>query len=205
MLALACVRCSLLLDTSTLGDSAGTGPKDVAVEDGAPVDATPDASTVEEASTTDDGGGKVVVPDGATVWSENGHAYLVVTSPTEVSWPQANADAAVLGGHLATITSAQENAFVFSLVLARPDAFRGNYGPWLGGIQKADGIEPDGSWGWVTGEPWGFTAWLPGEPNESNPGEDFLNFYSSASPPLPTWSDVRGQSADVRSFVVEFE
>ena len=208
--ALASVRCSLLVDTSTLGDSAGTGSQDSGAPDGdPPLDPGSDGGSLEDASTPIDGakndGAEKVFPDGATVWPENGHAYLVVTSETPLSWSEASSVAVARGGHLVTISSAQENEFVFSLVLARPDAFKGYYGPWIGAIQRVDGVEPDGGWSWVTGEPWSFSAWKAGEPNESNEGEDFANFYSSTTPKGSTWSDVTDKTNEVVAYIIEFE
>ena len=57
-------------------------------------------------------------PAGAVKWN-NGHCYEAVLAPG-VSWDQAQSACVVRGGHLATITSAEENAFVFSLVSGNP-------------------------------------------------------------------------------------
>ncbi len=46
----------------------------------------------------------------------NGHFYMAVTAPAGLSWDRAEVLAEMAGGYLATITSAQENAFVFSLI-----------------------------------------------------------------------------------------
>jgi hypothetical protein len=74
-----------------------------------------------------------------------------------MTWDEANALAMRLGGHLATATSASENAFIQSVA--------GTRSCWLGGLQDFGIVEPDVGWRWVTGEPWEFTAWYPGEPN----------------------------------------
>jgi formylglycine-generating enzyme required for sulfatase activity len=103
----------------------------------------------------------------------NGHRYLHLTTP--MTWEQAREYAEALGGHLATITSAEEQA-------ALVDNFLG-LNLWIGGFQPADSEEPDGGWQWVTGEPWAFTAWKSGEPNDQF-GEDRLNFHPSGG-----WND----------------
>ena len=48
-------------------------------------------------------------------WAGNGHFYQVVAVADPITWPEAQAAAAGAGGYLATITSAEENAFVISL------------------------------------------------------------------------------------------
>ena len=44
-------------------------------------------------------------------------------------------------------------------------------GPWFGGYQdlsSPDYSEPAGGWSWVTGEPWSYTNWAKGEPNNAS-------------------------------------
>ena len=113
-------------------------------------------------------------------WPVNGHEYQVVVEPLGISWTAADAAAQAMGGHLASITSAEENAFVFSLIDApefwQPHlSFTGvefNMGPWIGGFQAAGATEPGDGWAWTTSESFDFKGWLPGEPNEGPiPGE----------------------------------
>lgn len=201
--ALASLRCSLLVDTSALADE----PTTVAGEGGVSPEADAavgllDGGTDEASKPAD---ARKAFPDGATVWPANGHAYLVVTSSTAISWAEANAAAVALGGHLATVGSAEENDFVFALGIEKPGAWVGNYGPWLGGIQREDGSEPEGGWAWITGEPWTFSAWFAGEPNEANAKEDYLGFFSTANPRTATWCDSRATVSNVRSYIVELE
>jgi len=54
----------------------------------------------------------------AEVWPGNGHDYEAVLAPDGITWDAANAAAVASGKHLATITSAAENDFVFSLLSA---------------------------------------------------------------------------------------
>src|SRR5438034_10728326 len=100
----------------------------------------------------------------------NGHHYQAVRVAGAISWDDARAAAQSLTyagfpGHLVTFTSATEHDFVarnvFSTV-APTDQL------WLGGYQDGsapDYLEPRGGWRWVTGEPWSYTAWEAGEPN----------------------------------------
>jgi len=107
------------------------------------------------------------------LWSANGHFYEYVKQGG-LSWSQANAAAeaqtfANLRGHLVTITSAEENAFVEGL------RFGGPLRAWIG-LQDPNGtgVENPLAFQWVTGELFGidyYDSWAPGEPN--NPGSEF--------------------------------
>lgn len=125
----------------------------------------------------------------------NGHLYEAIHVPEGITWQNARVAAQLLGAgwDLATITSAEENEFVFSLIADRPELWiqpNAYHGPWIGGWQDPDDPgywEPGGGWKWVTGEPWGFTAWASGEPSDSG-GEDRLQYFRwSASD--STWND----------------
>jgi hypothetical protein len=125
----------------------------------------------------------------ATQWrvedGGNGHWYGGVG--TSRTWAQAKIHAEGLGAHLATVTSSDENTFVNSV-----RASLGLDRPWLGGFQNLsapDYSEPAGGWRWVTGEPWTFTAWAGGEPNNQG-GEHWLHYGSNAGlwNDLPSWS-----------------
>jgi hypothetical protein len=99
----------------------------------------------------------------------NGHWYEYVYDMT-IGWQAAVDAAAGAGGHLASITSADENVFVFAY-LDSVSAWVDVRGPFLGGYQDlsaSDYAEPSGGWRWVTGEPWALENWSTygfGEPN----------------------------------------
>ncbi len=113
-------------------------------------------------------------------WVGNGHWYELVFDEG-ITWDEANQDASSLYGpnaHLATISSSEENEFIFALGV-------GEYPLWLGGYRDdsaeidADGNpvnDPDESWHWVTGEAWDYSNWAPGEPWDWEPGENSLAF-----------------------------
>lgn len=90
------------------------------------------------------------------VYAANGHAYQTVCQK-DVLWDAANAGATARGGHLVTISDAAENAFAFSVADVaeawRPNGLGIIAGPWIGLLQAEGAQEPDGGWGWVTGEP----------------------------------------------------
>jgi beta-lactam-binding protein with PASTA domain len=88
--------------------------------------------------------------------------------------------------------------FVFDLTVAAGVWFPSAewfVGPWLGGTDAAS----EGNWEWVTGEPWGYTNWLAGQPDNWQ-DEDYLMFWGLGSI-TPTWND--GDIAS--SYVIEYE
>ena len=115
----------------------------------------------------------------------NGHWYqcLRTTGFGEV-WNVSQAAANVLGGHLATLTSQQENSWAYELSVAQ-NAWSGRVGPLLGGYKL-----PNNSFRWVTDEPWSYTSWLSGEPS-SGLWEPYLSFLGpqDTSSSGATWND----------------
>jgi len=71
---------------------------------------------------------------------------------------------------------------------------------WIGGFQ-AGGPEPAGGWQWVTGEKWGWTNWSPGEPNDADPQQQYLECLAGGA---GRWNDNRTYDK-ARPFIVEFE
>jgi hypothetical protein len=95
----------------------------------------------------------------------------LVVVPDGVTWQEAEAAARKREGHLAVITSAAENRFVFEHLLSDPQAWDLPYGPWIGGFQPDGSSEPAGGWNWVTGEPFEYSNWFPERPlQEPNNG-----------------------------------
>ena len=121
-------------------------------------------------------------------WSGNGHFYDVVSVPGTISWDSANAQAIDAGGYLATVTSKAENDFVFSLI-NNATYWHGYSGPWLGGFQSPATTQPSANWQWVTGEPWSYTAWQAGQPNDSG-GKDENKLQYGFAPLVSTWNDI---------------
>lgn len=128
-------------------------------------------------------GGTVAAP---VQWSStvggNDHWYELISSPY-TSWTTANqnAEASIymgLTGHLATITSLEENNYLYTTYNTS------NSRLWLGGFQPSTQAEPpnDEGWQWVTGETWDYTNWNSGEPNGID--EDALVFWNGG-----TWND----------------
>jgi len=131
-------------------------------------------------------------------YSVNGHYYNAVSVPEGITWTDAKTAAESstylgMSGHLATITSQGENDFIYNnLGMTLSDYL-------LGAYQPEGSQEPDGGWQWVTGEPWNYTNWNSGEPNDNGGSEDALQFdYSD------TWNDCPHYYT-VGGYVVEYE
>jgi hypothetical protein len=134
----------------------------------------------------------------------NGHFYEVVSAPAGISWSNASLAATNRGGYLATITSAEENAFVFNLAAQDATVWYSGYGPWLGGIQPAGSAEPSGGWRWITGEPFIYKNWTPGQPN-NNQNEDRIHFGGQADR-SSTWNDIGQNNTNfTRGSTVEYD
>jgi hypothetical protein len=90
--------------------------------------------------------------------SFGGNCYSVFRN--SASWEEAKLQCEKMGGHLATISSAEENAFIGSLL--GTDETVPSY--WLGGYRSLSG---ENGWQWVTGEEWSYTNWTdPGPRSE---------------------------------------
>jgi cysteine-rich repeat protein len=96
---------------------------------------------------------------GWVVRPTNGHAYRGFFRPR--SWEMARAACASAGGYLATITSAEEDAFIAA-------QFPG--GSWLGATDSA----VEGTYAWVTNEPLAYTNYAPNEPDDPMGDHDCL-------------------------------
>jgi hypothetical protein len=111
--------------------------------------------------------------EGGVAWPGNGHCYR--PSGVERTWFGAGFDCVDRGGHLVTISSADENAFVLA-------TFRAGAGDdiWIG---AGDGVV-EGTFGWVDGEPFGYANWAATEPNNAGLGEDCVEMHADG-----TWND----------------
>ena len=130
----------------------------------------------------------------------NNHCYESVTVPAGITWPAARSAAAAMTyngfpGHLVTITTAAENGFLAASGLA-------GFAYWIGGSQPAGVTTPALGWAWVTGEPFVYTNWSPGEPNDfyGPASEQYLEFWS----PVGTWNDQNSTFVQF-GYVVEYD
>ncbi len=153
----------------------------------------------------------------------NGNYYdLVPLSGSTQTWQESLAEAdglTYLGlpGHLATITSANENAFLNS----KFNNGLGSQFAWFAGFEPND----DGIWKWATGPetgiqfsngvtatpPFNYANWGGIEPNDNKPLEDFAMFnigttFASINP--GQWADASPTPSSfdpVVGYLVEYE
>jgi hypothetical protein len=115
--------------------------------------------------------------------SANGHSYYLLNQNT---WNASEAEAVTLGGHLATVNDLQENTFIFNTLSGWVPAAPQHRWLWIG-LYEENGIE--GNWKWIGGQPYGFTNWAPGQPDNNLVDEDFAGLSLSYAP-LGLWHDV---------------
>jgi len=114
----------------------------------------------------------------------NGHTYF--RSTTSSLWSTAKNNAQSLGAHLATISSAAENAFLAGL------------GQHWGGM--TDEVA-EGTWLWITGEPVTYTAWTAGEPNNGGGNQDYVVLNYSGT----NWDDQGTTTSSSLPSIIEFD
>jgi hypothetical protein len=116
-------------------------------------------------------------------WAGNGHWYEYIDATAYDSFADALAAAAALSylgyqGYLATITSADEQAFLNTVNSSGITA-------WLGGSDAAT----EGDWRWVTGPEAGtafvYSNWAAGEPNDFSGEDGLLGWWTG-----DTWNDI---------------
>jgi len=119
-------------------------------------------------------------------WAEsaggNGHWYVL--TDRSGTFDEAEAAGAALGGHLVSLNSAGEQAFVESSLMSAAD---GRRVMWIGLTDR----DVEGDWRWTSGEDLTYTNWHSGEPNDIGGGQDFgvMNARYSAAEPAGLWDD----------------
>lgn len=103
----------------------------------------------------------------------NGHCFVSFDSEM-TSFADAQGVCQSADGNLATVSGAEENAVVLSVQNPAEN-------PWVG----ASDSEVEGTFAWVTAEPFTFTAFAPGEPNDGNGSEDCLHITNAEG----QWAD----------------
>ena len=93
-----------------------------------------------------------------------GHTYYLL-SPSY--WVDAEAEAVSLGGHLATVNDAAEDAWIGESFLPQDS----NRLFWIG----LNDLEEEGVWKWASGEPFLYSNWQNGEPNNADGIEDVVS------------------------------
>lgn len=139
----------------------------------------------------------------------NNHYYeLILLDEPGLSWDDAKAEAElrdVLGfqGHLVTITSKEENLWLMQTFGDGELNFK-----WMGAYQPLREQAPVANvgWKWVTGEPFQYTNWAPGEPNDFL-GAEYVGmlWFTASGPEGKPWNDVVSNHENNRGYVVEHD
>jgi hypothetical protein len=114
----------------------------------------------------------------------NGHRYQRIEKG--MTWTEAKTHSEGLGGHLVTITSAEEQAVVQNLIA---NGSQNQY--WLG-------AEYSGSW--ITEESWDYHNWALSEPNGYEGVEHYVQMYRLPNPmvyeadALGKWNDINNEN-----------
>jgi hypothetical protein len=107
----------------------------------------------------------------------NGHWYQLLTNQQATFW-QAVSAATSRGGHLVSISSQNENAFVRQISVGYAVHFGAFHDPAASGWS-----EPSAGWTWVSGEPWSWSGWCSGQPDNSPwggfTGQELARFASA--------------------------
>lgn len=121
-------------------------------------------SAIREVTINDTG---LNIPAGAP--SYNGHYYQVYDLDSIRSWQSAEYYCEAMGGYLATITSQEENDFVYNNVVKAA-----GYESAYFGLTDHNDL---GTWRWVNGEKVDYLNWSYGEPNNEYGDEHYAMFY----------------------------
>lgn len=159
-----------------------------------PVSATSDDEDDEDTTTI---ASTTVAPIMANVLegtsTYNGHSYKLFD--ISMNWHDAKEYCESQGGHLVTITSADEQQFVSTMA-----SHSSKKNIWLGATKNSDG-----KYSWVSGEPAQFSNWSKGEPSNYNNSEDcvMMYTYSNSMVNLGEWNDVASTGGTVDGFKLD--
>lgn len=132
-----------------------------------------------------------LIPEDAVCF--NGHYYKIyqdLGAMKSTSWDTANNLCIARGGHLATITSEEENSLVYSLLQNE------EFDNVLFGLYQSSG-----TWTWVNEEQSEFLFWAEGEPND---GKSKPHGMYSKAYPNGEWVDGKFLS-DTSAYVCEWD
>lgn len=112
----------------------------------------------------------------------DGHSYFCSTGPAK--WGTAKFICEQLGGKLAVINSLKENKFLASKLMGLT--------AWVGGTDE----RTEGHFEWIDNSPFSFTSWSPGQPNNGDGLDDYIELL-----PDGTWNDQNGNL--LREYICE--
>lgn len=162
--------------------------------------AEPETGSSLEAALEEAPAGGVSVQAAASIeflgsYAYNGHQYALYGAASMLSWHYAKGYCEGLGGHLATITSAEEETAIFNWY--KSTSLWRNRSVYLGANNLS------GEWEWVTGEKFEYTNWHQGEPSgyDHTKVEHYLDYYWEFT--SEAWNDTNEYGAN--AFLCEWD
>jgi len=125
----------------------------------------------------------------------NGHKYVFYVS--DLNWDEAKEYCENMGGHLATITSQEEQN---ALNVAYNLIYKTNNIWFLFQIGASD-VNQEGVWEWITGEPFNYTNFMDGQPNYTT----IENYLSMGTQWNDIGLDITLLPKTVYGFILEIE
>lgn len=119
-----------------------------------------------------------------------GNTYKVFVHSDNLPWNSAKEYCSRNGGHLATITSKEENDFVKSLLPSTKQFY------FIGCSDR----DNEGTWKWITGEKFDYKNWGNGQPDNAGDNEHYGSITTKG-----TWNDIYDNSGDISGFVMEID
>jgi len=138
----------------------------------------------------------VAVADSTSIFNYAGSEYIFVTGTTPLTWDAAETNLETSGYHLASITSADENAFIISKLTALYQAPVERTELWFGANIGGGNIT------WADGATFtGYTDWHALEPNgDGNGGGVAMDYRSGAG---WKWNDEGAAIEQIQGYIGE--
>ena len=134
-------------------------------------------------------GASAAVLGGPITNTSNGHLYYLLTVS---DWPDADDEARAMGGGLATVNDAAEQAWIYNTFSAWAGVRRHL---WIGlydANQHADSpvlLTRRGEFAWISGESASYRNWSPVEPSDSGGNEQVVHLWSPNNANAGLWND----------------
>jgi hypothetical protein len=136
------------------------------------------------------------ITDYVYLGEHNKHHYYYYTITHNYTWDQAKAQAEAMGGYLWSVNSQSEHEAVAQMYQSQSavccEAFNGAY-------------KENGTWKWHSGEPFNYTNWASGQPDNPN-GDSRIRVqwgWSDLNGTPGQWEDY-GNGWDTQKYIVEF-
>ncbi|XP_062507025.1 macrophage mannose receptor 1-like [Corticium candelabrum] len=126
-------------------------------------------------------------------WQQyQGSCYRSVTTTANVNWHEAQTVCNDNGGHLPTISSEQENTFVYNMYSSHCIFTHRRY------LGFHDGVN-EGHFKWVDDSTSSYTKWRTNQPDNGGSGEDCTHMYGDNG----EWNDIRCTDKYFNCFLCE--